>query len=133
MLRLLRVAVLSVAAAAILTACSSGSGYPDLDREATATDVLPTDLPESSSADFIEGSVRFAGEHDDVEYYLARRDDFANICVVAYRSADDWVGGCGGPNGGFGIGGMGLDVVVAPEGSPELDEGTRVGTNIVGR
>lgn len=129
---MLRVAVL-VAAVGVLAACSSGSGYPDLEREATAVDVLPSDLPGYASDDFIEGSVRFAGEHDGVEYYLARTDDFADICVVAYRSADDWVGGCGGPNGGFGIGGAGLDVVVAPEGSPELDEGTPVGSNIVVR
>lgn len=126
-------ALIFAATVIALAGCSSGSGYSDLDRDATSTDVLPSDLPAYASEDHVEGSVRLVGEFEGVEYYLLRKDDFADICVVVYRSAVDWIGGCGGPNGSFGISGSGLDIFVAPDGSPILEDGTKVGANIVVR
>lgn len=81
----------------------------------------------------VEESVRFAGEHDGVDLFLARSAENGGVCVVVYRSAEEWVTGCGGPQGSVGVSGMGVSVVVAPDGSPELDEGTPVGANIVVR
>jgi hypothetical protein len=132
MLRVVRVLAV-VGAAGLLAACTSGSGYSDLDREATSADVLPSDLPGYATEGSVEGSVRFTGEHDGVEYFLYSLepgDGTLSPCVVAYRSADEWVGGCG---VGLTLGGIGLTVVVAPDGSPELDVGTPVGANIVVR
>ena len=121
------------AVVATLAACTSGSGYTDLDREPTPADVLPTDLPAYATEDLVEESVRFAGDDEGVDYYLARRADNGGVCIVVYRSAEAWVTGCGGANGSVGVGGVGVNVLAAPDGSPELDDGTRVGANIVVR
>jgi hypothetical protein len=124
--------VVAVAMLGVVAGCASGSGYSDLDREATASDVLPTDLPAYATEDLAEESVRFAGEDDGVEYYLARGSETGGVCVVVYRSAAEWVTGCGGA-GTVGVSGIGVNVVAAPDGSPELDAGTPVGANIVVR
>lgn len=124
--------VVAVAMLGVVAGCTSGSGYSDLDREAAAHDVLPSDLPGYATEDLAEESVRFAGEDDGVEYYLARRSEGGGVCAVVYRSADEWVTGCGG-SGTVGVSGIGVNVVVAPDGSPELDDGTLVGANIVVR
>jgi hypothetical protein len=131
MIRALRVLVLA-AAVGVLAGCSTGSGFTDLEREATSADVLPSDLPAYAAGDLAEDSVRFAGEHDGVDYYLARLSEGGGVCVVVYRSAEQWVTGCGGASG-VGVSGIGASAIAAPDGSPELDVGTRVGANIVVR
>jgi hypothetical protein len=120
-----------IAAVAALAACSSGSGYSELDRTATPADVLPAQLPDEASDNLSLESVRFAGELDGIAYYLVRTIEGGHTCVMAYRSADDWVSGCsGGSSGVFGVTIRGVEATVAPDGSHELDEGTRVGANI---
>jgi hypothetical protein len=131
MLRVLGV-VVAAAMLAVLAACSSGSGYSDLDREATSADVLPTDLPASAMQDVVEDSVRFVGEHDGARYYLAAWTEVPGACVVGYRSAEEWIGGCGGA-GAVILAGAGFTVVIAPDGSPDLDEGTPVSANVTVR
>lgn len=130
MIRALRVLALAVAVAA-LAACSSSSGYSDLDRDATSADVLPTDLPAYASEDFVDGSVRFIDRYDGAEYFLARWIEMPGACVIVYRSADDWMGGCGTAGGTFTLGGIGLDVSVVTDGTPKPGGGTQVGSNIV--
>jgi hypothetical protein len=133
MIRALRVLIV-VAAVATLAACSSGSGYSELDRAATPADVLPTELPDEASDNLSLESVRFAGELDGIAYYLVRTIEPGDMCVMVYRSADDWVNGCsGGTPGVFVVTSRGVEATVAPDGSPELDEGTPVGSNIVVR
>lgn len=132
MLRVPRALVPAVAVVA-LAGCSTGSGYADLDREATAADVLPTDLPGYATEEFVGASARFVGEHDGVEYFLGRWDEMPGACVIAYRSADDWIGGCGSVGGTFTLGSIGLDVSVVTDGTPKPDGGTLVGSNIVVR
>jgi hypothetical protein len=124
--------VVAVAMLTVVAGCASGSGFSDLDREATVSDVLPSDLPGYATDDLAEESVRFAGEEDGVEYYLVGRSEGGGVCVVVYRSADEWVTGCGGA-GTVGVSGIGVNVVAAPDGSPELETGTPVGANIVVR
>ena len=131
MMRGLRILVV-FAVVTVLAACSTEPAFTDLDREATSVDVLPSDLPAYASEDFVADSVRFAGEHDGVQYYLARSTELHGACVVAFESAEEWVGGCGSA-GVLTIGGAGRSTIVAPDGSPELDEGTPVGANIVVR
>lgn len=132
MKRVLQALVLA-AVVGVLAACASGSGFTDLDREATSADVLPSELPAYASDGLAEESARFAGEHDGVDYFLVRRAEDGGVCVVVFRPAtEEWVTGCGG-SGITAVSGVGVSVVVAPDGSPELDEGTPVGANIVVR
>lgn len=128
MIRVLQVAGV-VAASLLLAACASGTGYSDLDREATEADVLPTELPDDATENWDADSVRFVGEHDDVRYYVARRMDPSGTCVLSYASTTDWFGACGGALGVTGRGG-GRTVVLAPDGSEELESGVRVGENV---
>jgi hypothetical protein len=89
MLRVVRMLAV-VGAVGLLAACTSGSGYSDLDRGATSADVLPSDLPSDAADEFIEGSLRHLGERDGADYYLALADEFAGACITVYRSADEW-------------------------------------------
>jgi hypothetical protein len=72
------------------------------------------------------------GEHDGAQYYLAAWTEVPGACVVGYRSAEEWIGGCGGP-GAVILAGAGFTVVIAPDGSPDLDEGTPVSANVTVR
>jgi hypothetical protein len=130
----IRVTQLLVVAAAVglLAACSASPAYSDLERAATATDVLPGDLPAYAAEDFIDGSVRLVGAHDGVEYFLAWSASIPNgACVVAFRSADEWVGGCGGPGGAMTLSGGGTTVVLASDDLITAEAGTPVGSNLV--
>lgn len=129
MIRVLQ--VVGVAAASLLlAACSSGTGYSDLDREATEADLLPSELPAYATERWDADSVRYVGERDDVSYYVGTTDEpRGGVCVLHYASGDDWFGACGGPLGVTSSGG-GRTVVVAPDGSEELESGVRVGENV---
>lgn len=131
---MIRVTQLLVVAAAVglLAACSASPVFADLERAATADDVLPADLPASAGEDFVDGSVRLVGDHDGVEYFLAWSASIRNgACVVAFRSADEWVGGCGGPGGPLTLSGGGTTVVLASDDLITAEDGTPVGSNLV--
>lgn len=133
MIRVVQLVLLSIAVG-VLAACSTGSGFSDLDREPIADDVLPAYLPTYATEDVDAESVRFAGGHDGFDFYLMRRAEGGGVCIAVLRPAtEEWVTGCGGGNGTVGVSALGVSVLVAPDGSPELDDGIQVGANIVVR
>ena len=128
-LRMLAATALAVLA---LTGCTAEAVYTDLDRPATDADVLPPELP-SDVGDYVEGSVRYIDELDGTRFYLARSAETNGPCVLAFRQPVEYLGGCGGGRGPMHVRGMGMTIVVASDGSPELEDGERLGTNIVVR
>lgn len=129
MIRVTRLLVV-VATVGLLAGCSATSGYADLERAATADDVLPAALPPYASEEFVEGSVRHVGDHDEVQYFLARTVP-PGVCVVAYRSAEAWITACGDVRGVVTSSGAGVTVVVAPDDLIGEQRGTPVGANVV--
>jgi hypothetical protein len=128
-------AVAVIAMVMALPACSAEPGagtptYSDLDREATPADVLPADLPPDTSEDYVEDSVRFVGELDGAEYFLARWNQNEGACVVGYRSAEDWIAGCGW-GGTITVTLRGWGVTMVPDGADPPESGTSVGANLV--
>jgi len=89
--------VLTVAAiVGALAGCSGGSGYTDLDREASPGDEWPSDLPGYSIDSVDEQTSRLVGEFEGSTLYMARSaEPYGGICLLVYSDASDWVVGCG--------------------------------------
>jgi hypothetical protein len=114
--------------ALVLSGCTSAPAYSDLDQSATAEDVLPDDLTEQAG-ELEPDTVRLAGRLDGNTYYLARGPE-SGVCVLVYRSGDDWAAACGGGTS-VTVGYGGVTATVAPDGSPLLEDGEQVGNNLV--
>lgn len=77
--------------ALLLTSCSS---YGMLENEATAGDELPSQVLEQ--ADNIDPKTsRLAGQDDGVSFWLARGTNKKDICLVVFKSDDEWGASCG--------------------------------------
>lgn len=122
-----RAMTLTVLAAAVAVALSGCTGTPGarwtvLDRETTASDALPDDLPPHGAEDLDLETVRFAGVRDGVAVWLARAADERGVCMLAYGAADSWVTACGGEDGG-GASGIGIgELLFQPDDLPVHDE-----------
>ena len=127
-----RYAILTAVAAAVvlLAGCISGTGYSDLEREPTAEDALPADLPGYATADWEPGTARFVGEAEDRRIYLAEGTD-SPVCLLAYRSEKSWVGSCGSSNSTTSSGSF--EVMVVSDNWPDEEGWTRVGENVLVR
>ena len=119
--------IVVIALLGALSACTSASGYSDLDRAATSDDVLPG-LPADSSDDLDLGSVRYVGTHEGRTFYLARADPQPGVCVAIYLNAESWIVGCGTE---VTVGGTGISVSVIPDGGVVPEGATLVGNNVV--
>ena len=128
MMRSLRAIVVAVAVIGALAACTSGSGYSDLDRAATTDDVFPSDAPGYASDNLDVDSVRYVGRHDGHSFYLAQTDPAPGVCVLIYRDADAWMTGCG---VNITVEGLGMVATVVPDGAVVPEGGTLVGNNVV--
>jgi hypothetical protein len=82
------------ATAFALSGCSTDPGYSDLDREPTAADAIPADLPDHALDGFDPESLRFMAVRDETRLYLARGSELP-VCLLAYKGATDWAGACG--------------------------------------
>ena len=122
--RILAVGLLALA----LSGCTATPVYTDLDRPATEDDAFPSDVPGGPSDLIDPDTVRLAGERDGRTYYIARGID-SGVCLTIYRSAESWVTGCGGDEVTVSDGVV--TATVAPNGSALLDDGDRVGENVV--
>jgi hypothetical protein len=132
MIRVPRLVLVAAVAASVgmLAACSPAIAYSDLERPATADDLLPSELPAYASGDFVDGTVRSVGEHDGIRFFLARTD-LPGVCVVVYRSENSWVTGCSESGAVLGTTGAGVHVVIAPDHLIGAQRGTPVGANLV--
>lgn len=132
MIRGLRASVVATVALAILglTACSGSPTYADLDGEA---DPLPPAVVDGRDPELVmnPNSAHHVGEFDERAFYLVDGGLPHLICVVIYRNDDDWDGQCGQREQGFDFEYGGLTITVAPDGAAVLEDGTRVGNNIV--
>ena len=118
------------AAVLVLPGCVSGNGYSDLEREPTAEDALPANLPDYATADWEPGTARFVGEAEDRRIYLAEGTD-SPVCLLAYRSEKSWVGSCGSSNSTTSSGSF--EVMVVSDNWPDEEGWTRVGENVLVR
>lgn len=90
-------ALASITLIFVTAGCAPASpGLADLDQAPTVDHPLPAGLPPYATEDLDLESVRWVGEHDDADLWLASHRDEDSWCVIAYPDADDWVVGCGG-------------------------------------
>jgi hypothetical protein len=128
MMRTLRAIVVAVAVIGALAACTSGSGYSDLDRPATSADVLPADLPADAFDDLDIDGIRYVGRHDGHTFYLAQGEQRPGVCLGIDLDAESWVVGCGVD---VTVGGIGVTATVIRDGAVVHEGGTLVGNNVV--
>ncbi len=88
-----------------LAGCAS-SAYPDFDRPATDQDALPSDFDVLDTEGFDLGTARFAGNYDDVGYFLLRSKD-GEYCLAIAAGGKSMIG-CGDGSGAMGIGASGI-------------------------
>ncbi|KWR73874.1 hypothetical protein RN04_01250 [Arthrobacter sp. W1] len=82
----------------VLTACSSGTGIPALDRDLAETDKWPGDRSQLENLD--SQSVRFLVTNDNADYYAAASADGQTACLFKFvQGEDSAAGGCGGAGG----------------------------------
>lgn len=114
----------------LLGGCAwSGASYEVLDRDRQASDELP-EVVAAGSDDMDADSARFIGEHDGVEFWLARTDAPESVCLVVYPNDTDWVTGCGAYGGQLGVGGPSGDYLLMPDGLPAPEDATKLTENV---
>lgn len=108
---------------------SSGTGLADLDQAPTVDHPLPAELPSYATEDLDRESIRWVGEHDGADLWVASHQDDDTSCVIAYPDADDWIVGCGG-----GVtraaGPDGITYSIVPDGMSAPDGFTAVSENV---
>jgi hypothetical protein len=124
------VPVVTAGLAVILGGCAwSGGSYAALDRDRQSSDELP-EVVEEASSDIDAESARYAGEHDGVEFWLARMDEPESVCLVVYPNDTDWVIGCTAYGSRLGVGGPSGDYVLMPDGLPAPEDTTKLMDNV---
>jgi hypothetical protein len=129
--RYTRLILAAVAATTLLlTGCISGTGYSDLEREPSAEDALPADLPDYATEDMEPGTIRFVVEADDRRIFLAEGTE-SPVCVLAVESETNWVSSCGSSmmtttSGSFAV-------MVVSDGLPAEEGWSRFGENVLVR
>jgi hypothetical protein len=77
---------------------TNGEALPTLERERTASDVLPPALASQLDTDRTGGvdpdTVRLAGKHEGADFYIARGNDDREVCLVIVVEADNWGSSC---------------------------------------
>ncbi|MGY4857671.1 hypothetical protein [Cryobacterium sp. AP23] len=115
-----------------LTGCVPGTGYSDLEREATADDAPPADLPEYAFDTMDAASVRFIDEVDGRRVYLAEgTEPQTPVCVLIYRDVTEWMSTCGSDMTTSQIGDF--ELMVVNDDMPNRDGWTRVSPNVIVR
>lgn len=118
---------IGVAAVVTLTGCTAGESYAVFDREPQAADALPAAVVAEDESVVDADSARFVGEDGEVSLWLTRPEEPGGVCIVAYRSDEAWLAGCG---ANVEISGEIGRYAVAPDGSPEPDGMTRIFDNV---
>jgi hypothetical protein len=119
-----------IAAVCMLTGCVPGTAYSDLEREATADDAAPADLPGYAFDNMDAASVRFIDELDGRRVYLAEgTEPRSPVCVLLYRNGTDWMTGCGSDMTTAQTGS--LEVMVVSDGMPDRDGWARASPNLL--
>ena len=91
-----RVRAVALAAAVLLTGCTSTPRISALESPAKAEDQLPADVTIWPENEIPASSVRFLVEHNEVTYFGAKSADDRRACVAALPkdSQARWVAGC---------------------------------------
>ena len=120
--------VTAVAAAVlVLMGCAPGAGYADLDREASAADTAPADLPDYALDEMDTGTLRFVDEFDHMRVFLAKGND-QPLCILIYVNELDWTSSCGSEMMSASTGN--LEVMIVNDATPERKGWTRVSDNL---
>jgi hypothetical protein len=121
---------LMAAALLALVGCSADARYSDLDREPTAADTVPADLPKNALDPYVVNTVRFVGVVDQKQLFLgkAKGKDQA-LCLLIYSDATDWGNSCGPEMMTSGSGDF--QVMIVSDAMPDKDGWTRASNNIL--
>ena len=110
-----------------LMGCSPADGFSDLNRTASAEDAIPSGLPDYALDDFDIDSLRFVSAVDDTRLYLARGREYP-VCLLVYRTASDWLGGCG--SNMTTMKSPGFEVMVVQDGMPNRAGWSKASENL---
>jgi hypothetical protein len=103
--------------------------YSDLVGEPTTQKATPAGLPDDIFDNFDRDTLRWVGEHEGSEVWLAAGNgDFA-VCLLIYPNELDWVSGCGG--GGPSVSGPdGRRFSVVADGAPAPSNSVAISENV---
>jgi hypothetical protein len=91
---------MALVTASALAGCAftNGEALPTLERERTASDVLPPALASQLDINGTGGvdpdTVRLAGEYEGADIYISRGNDDREVCLVIFVEADNWGSSC---------------------------------------
>ena len=122
--------MLAVVATLTLTliGCSADSVYSDLNREPTAEDTVPADLPDNALDSYDAASVRFVGVVNEKQLFLGRGKE-QPLCLLIYSGGSDWYSACGSEMMTTAAGD--LEVMVVGDEVPDKEGWTKASTNIL--
>lgn len=112
--------------------CSgSASTYADLDNLPSIDMPIPADLENQTLDGFDTESIRWVGEYEGSQLWLAAGTDEFEVCLLQYADAREWSGSC---SGGDGISsariGDGPQFQVVPDGQEPREGSDRVSNNV---
>lgn len=94
--RMSAAAVMTLIVSLAAAGCSSpAAGLSDLERDATTDHPVPVDVSDDALADLDLDSIRWVGEHDGTDLWLASGAEDHDACLLIYPDATDWVVACG--------------------------------------
>lgn len=118
--------ILLAVLAPVLSGCSP-TAYPDLERPATDTDVLPTQVTEEFAERFQPGSARLVGVHDDMQVFLAY-GKIAPVCILIIDATEP-SSACGAPQVGLALTDIAFRVITPVDAIPPGWE--ELSTNVI--
>jgi hypothetical protein len=133
-LKRLACAVAATAVVGLTSGCLSQAAqdpqYTDLSSESSARDT-PVELPDYALESFDLETIRWVGEREGTELWLAEGSDPFTVCLLAYPNETEWVSGCGGRGGGTSLSGSdGRTYVIVADGATAPSNATPISTNV---
>ncbi|GAA2585975.1 hypothetical protein [Microbacterium binotii] len=118
-----------LAAALALAGCTSVGSYTDL--ESTETRALPDAVTEDARANLDLDSMRWVGQYEGTDVWLARGSKAGEICIFTYPGDGAWASVCGGEGGELGVSGPDQRVyMVVPDGGDSPEGSIAVSHNV---
>jgi hypothetical protein len=91
------IAVMMLAASFAAAGCSSPApALSDLEGDRTTDHPVPAEVSDEALADLDPDTIRWVGEHEGTDLWLAAGKEDADACLLIHPDGTDWSAACGG-------------------------------------